>query len=198
MLRVAGNGDPVARITSSGWIWKLPALLCGRTIVCDNRLGNRHPSPLMRRDPGLRNALVQNFAGGNTMMLNRARIAMAAADEAVRMVLHDWWLYQLIIGAGGQVIYDEVPLLLYRQPGTNKAAAGAKLRGMLRGWFHRCNGINLATLAASADPGKPRHPRRLYPDAARRADRAAAHPAAAQTLPAGAVGHAAVLAGSTS
>ena len=92
----------------------------------------------MRRNPGFRNALVQIFAGGNTMMLERA---------TGRMVLHNWWLYQLISGTGAQVIYDEVPLLLYRQHGTNQVGAstgaGAKLRRMLRGRFHRWNGINL-------------------------------------------------------
>jgi len=156
MLRVTGKGDSVARTTSSGWIWKLPALLCGRTIVCDECLGNCHPSPLIRRDPGFRNALVQIFVGGNTMMLNRAGIALARA-AAGQVVLHDWWLYQLISGTGGHVIYDEVPLLLYRQHGTNQVGAstgaGAKLRRMrlmLRGRFHRWNGINLAALAALA------------------------------------------------
>ena len=136
-----------------------PALLGGRTFVCDERLGNRHPSPLMRRDPGFRNALVQNFAGGNTMMLNRAGIALAraAAAEAGRVVLHDWWLYQLISGAGGQVIYDELPLLLYRQHEANQVGANTgaaaklrRMRWMLRGRFRRWNAINLAALAASA------------------------------------------------
>lgn len=106
----------------------------------------------MRRDPGFRNALVQIFAGGNTTMPNRAGIALArAAAAAGRVVLHDWWLHQLISGTGGQVIYDEVPLLLYRKQGTNQV--GAKLRRMrliLRGRFHRWNAINLAGLAASA------------------------------------------------
>lgn len=136
-----------------------PALLGGRTYVCDAALHNQRMSPLPRRATGFRHALVQNFAGGNTMMLNRAGIALAraAAAEAGRVVAHDWWLYQLISGAGGMVIYDEVPLLLYRQHGANQIGANSgfaakmrRLRWMLRGRFRRWNAINLAALSASA------------------------------------------------
>lgn len=136
-----------------------PALLGGRTYVCDEALHNQRMSPLPQRAMGFRHALVQNFAGGNTMILNRAGIALAraAAAEAGRVVTHDWWLYQLVSGAGGEVIYDEVPLLLYRQHGANQIGANTgfwakmrRLRWMLRGRFRRWNAINLAALSASA------------------------------------------------
>jgi hypothetical protein len=28
---------------------------------------------------------------------------------------HDWWVYQLVKGAGGNVYYDPEPTILYRQ-----------------------------------------------------------------------------------
>lgn len=136
-----------------------PALIGGRSYVCDADLGQRQVSPMPRRAPGFRHALVQNFAGGNTMMLNRAATALVreAAAEAGRVVVHDWWIYQVVSGAGGAILFDEAPLLLYRQHGGNQIGANrgvrAKMRRMnwmLRGRFRRWNAINLHALAASA------------------------------------------------
>lgn len=143
-----------------------PALLGTRTLVCDSALENRRPSPLWPGPFGFRHALVQSLAGGNTMMLNRAGITLtaAAAAEVPQIVMHDWWLYQIVSGAGGQVIFDGEPQVLYRQHGANQIGAndtaGAKLRrlqALLRGDFRRWNSINLAALEASAA--------RLTPDA---------------------------------
>ncbi len=136
-----------------------PALVGGRSYVCDALLRNQRPSPLPRRAPSFRHALVQNFAGGNTMMLNRAGadLLRAAAPEAGRVVVHDWWIYQMVSGAGGTVLFDAVPLLLYRQHGGNQIGANTgveakirRLRWMLRGRFRRWNAINLQALRASA------------------------------------------------
>jgi len=137
----------------------LPAIHCGRTILCDARLRPVGMSPLFRLPPSFRNALVQNVAGGNTMVLNRAalRLAQAAAAEAGEVVMHDWWLYQIVSGAGGLVLYDAEPMVLYRQHGNNvigaNASAAARLRrarlvagGLLRKW----NETNIAALTASA------------------------------------------------
>ena len=136
-----------------------PALYCGRTVICDEGLARLGLSPLFARPPSFRNALTQSLGGGNTMVLNRAGLALAreAAGEAGRIVMHDWWLYQIVSGAGGVVIYDPEPQLLYRQHGRNQfgsnASAAARLRrlrmlaqGVLRDW----NTTNIAALAASA------------------------------------------------
>ncbi|MFN7225381.1 MAG: glycosyltransferase, partial [Paracoccaceae bacterium] len=120
----------------------LPALVGGRSYVCNADLGQQRLSPLPRRAPAFRHALVQNFAGGNTMMLNRAGadLARVAAAEAGRVVVHDWWLYQIIAGVGGTVMFDPEPLLLYRQHAGNQIGANSgveakirRLRWMLRG-----------------------------------------------------------------
>lgn len=93
------------------------------------------------------------------MMLNRAAIALVAgaAAEAGQVVMHDWWLYQIITGAGGQVVFDACPQLYYRQHGANQIGANRgpmaklhRLRALLRGDFRRWNGINLRALRASA------------------------------------------------
>lgn len=136
-----------------------PALSCGRTWVCDATLSKRQHSRLPLRDPGFRHALVQNIAGGNTMMLNRPALELlqAASAEPSDLVVHDWWIYQIVSGAGGTVVFDPAPLLLYRQHGQNLiganhglAAQAKRLWLMLNGRFREWNETNLRALAASA------------------------------------------------
>ena len=95
----------------------VPRLYCGRSWVCNEELKNRYRSRGLRRPASFRHALVQNIAGGNTMMLNRAALDLArkASFETRHIVMHDWWLYQIITGVGGEIIFDDQPFLLYRQ-----------------------------------------------------------------------------------
>lgn len=133
-------------------------LYCGRTWECNVDLGHRRKSRAPVRPTGFRHALVQNVAGGNTMMLNRSALDLVqgAASEQRKVVVHDWWLYQIISGGGGTVIYDREPVLLYRQHDKNLIGANrgwrAKLfrvRKMLSGRFRRWNTINIKALSAS-------------------------------------------------
>lgn len=82
-----------------------PALYGARTRLVDDDLTPRGLSPLFCRPPGFANALVQSLAGGNTMLLNAAATALLRqAGTQLRVVTHDWWAYQLVSGAGGQVV----------------------------------------------------------------------------------------------
>lgn len=130
----------------------------GRSQICDAGLGPQGLTPVPRKALGFCHALVQNFAGGNTMLLNRAAIALvrAAAAEVEQVVIHDWWLYQIVSGCGGAVIFEETPLVLYRQHEGNQIGANTgalaklrRLRMMIRGDFRRWNDINLRALRAS-------------------------------------------------
>lgn len=105
-----------------------PTLYCSRSIVWDSRTDRRSLSPLYRRAPSFRNALVQNIAQGNTIVLNPAATALArrAAAMAEGIFAHDWWLYQLITGAGGRVVFDPEPTLLYRQHDRNVIGHGSR------------------------------------------------------------------------
>jgi glycosyltransferase involved in cell wall biosynthesis len=136
----------------------VPALYCSRTWISDSasrplRLSRPRPRPL-----SFCNALVQNVCSGNTILLNpaAATLALAAAEEANELVVHDWWLYQIITGAGGQVIHDDAPMLLYRQHTSNGIGANdtffaqyKRLRQIYRGEFRKWNTINIAALNAS-------------------------------------------------
>ncbi|MHC0052256.1 glycosyltransferase family 2 protein [Actibacterium sp. D379-3] len=136
-----------------------PALYCGRTWICDKALTPQGRSPLFRRPPCFENALVQNIGGGNTMVLNRAALALAraASAEAGAVVSHDWWLYQLVTGVGGHVVYDPEPMVLYRQHrrnliGANRSCMARARRAVMlfQGRFRQWNDVNIRALAASA------------------------------------------------
>lgn len=133
-----------------------PILYCSRTWITGPDLQGQHLSAARPRAASFKNALVQNIASGNTILLNAAaaRLVETAADEVDTVVVHDWWVYQLVTGAGGCVIHDDSPTVLYRQHGLNQigenssaVAKGRRILQMLRGDFRAWNTVNLAALA---------------------------------------------------
>lgn len=135
-----------------------PALFCARTWVVRHDLTKRQLSAPRPRPPGFLNALAQNIAAGNTILLNpaAAKLLMAASAEMDEVVMHDWWSYLMVSGAGGVVLHDDTPVLLYRQHAGNEVGANSgfhakmhRLWRMLRGDFHGWNDINIAALQAS-------------------------------------------------
>ncbi|WP_328700481.1 glycosyltransferase [Alterinioella nitratireducens] len=138
-----------------------PALYGSATWIVEEDLTNPRRSPTFPHPPAFRNALVQSIAGGNTMLLNRPAWEMArdAAGEAMAVggpYMHDWWLYQLISGAGGTVLRDNRPTLLYRQHGGNifgtnrgRKAIKARLKQVWRGDLKAWVDANIRALDAS-------------------------------------------------
>jgi glycosyltransferase involved in cell wall biosynthesis len=135
-----------------------PALFCSGMLITDNDLAHTRRSKPRPRPPDFRNALVQNIASGNTILLNPAgaHLVCAAAHEVGAVVVHDWWVYQLISGAGGRVIHDDTPLIYYRQHPDNQIGANDTRRAQLKrikmlidGHFRDWNEINIAALRAS-------------------------------------------------
>lgn len=120
----------VARLQEAG---AGPALYCGRTWECDEDLSNRRLSRGAQKPAGFRHALVQNIAGGNTMVLDRAaaRALREAAKVTPDVVVHDWWAYQIICAIGGRVIFDDTPRMLYRQHAQNLIGANRGPRAMM-------------------------------------------------------------------
>ena len=186
LLRSVGPGTPFVSLSDQDDVWLpdktaralaalaavpdgVPAVHCGRTSICDAQGRVLRRSVLHPRPPSFANALVQSLAGGNTMTLNRAALdlARAASEEAEAaggVVVHDWWIYQIVSGAGGSMIYDPEPLLLYRQHGANAIGENTTTRALARraamvvgGRFREWSEVNLRALGAS------RH--RLTPEA---------------------------------
>lgn len=120
----------------------LPALYCSRTKLVTATGATQGMSPLFRKRPGFKNALVQNIAGGNTMLVNHAAICRARSYQLhpADLVMHDWTLYLLVTASGGVAIYDSKPQVLYRQHGRNIIGSRsglkskmARLIGMIQG-----------------------------------------------------------------
>ena len=129
------------------------AVYCSRTRSISEAGADKGRSPRFRRPPSFANALIQNIAGGNTMVLNRKARQLLVEAGRVEVVAHDWWVYQLVSGAGGRVIYDPEPHMSYRQHDRNAIGAntgvqarGRRYLGFLSGRNRRWNQANLAAL----------------------------------------------------
>jgi len=134
----------------------VPSVYVGRTIICDDQLKQLRSSPRFQRPPAFENALVQSIGGGNTMVLNRRAIDLISlvAPKIGPLVAHDWWIYQLVTGVGGNIIYDSEPMVLYRQHGDNligandnPGAARARLSRVLRGQYRDWIDLNIQALS---------------------------------------------------
>lgn len=131
-----------------------PALYCSRTRLIDAENRCIGFSPLYTKQPHFTNALVENIAGGNTMVFNRAaRALLRKVGTDVAVVSHDWWAYMVITGCGGRVHYDSHATVRYRQHGGNLVGGRTSLRKMMartvqlwRGRFKHWNDVNAKAL----------------------------------------------------
>jgi len=131
----------------------VPGMYCGRTELMTIDGQSYGLSLLFTNPPAFRNALVQSLGGGNTMVFNRAAKKLLEQAATTDVVLHDWWLYQLVSGAGGMVHYDPRPMLKYRQHPDNLIGSNlgwrsrvVRLRMILNGRFRDWNETNIAAL----------------------------------------------------
>lgn len=109
-----------------------PALYCTRTELINDAGQHIGFSPMFTRPPAFANALMQNIAGGNTMVMNHAaRELLIEAGADVDVIAHDWWVYIVISACGGSLYYDGQPSLRYRQHGENLIGANAGLGARL-------------------------------------------------------------------
>lgn len=135
-----------------------PVCYFSRTLICREDLSSPRPSRPQSRPLGFRNALVQNVVAGNTIMVNAAALAVLQAayadlNGAETVLVHDWWVYQILSGVGATFISDDMPGLLYRQHGGNQIGANDGLRAqimrlgmMMRGTYAEWNERNLAAI----------------------------------------------------
>lgn len=97
------------------------------------------------QDLTLAQMFVSGFATGCTMAVNRACINKALECKSwTSVMMHDWWI-ALVSEIFGKRIYIDLPLVLYRQHGTNVVgAAVAPLKVTVRKYFNifRLSGFN--------------------------------------------------------
>jgi hypothetical protein len=75
------------------------------------------------RRPGFAHALMQNAVSGHSLALSAGARRLAARAGVQAVPYHDWWLYQLVAGAGGEVVIDAEAVLYYRQHAGNAMGA---------------------------------------------------------------------------
>ena len=87
------------------------------------------------------------------MVFNKAAKSLLETVGRLEVVLHDWWMYQLVSAVGGAIRYDPQPALKYRQHldnliGSNRGlrALLVRIRMMLSGRFSAWNKMNIAAL----------------------------------------------------
>ena len=132
----------------------VPALYCSRTRYVDALNKEIGFSRYHKRPPDFANALVQSISGGNTMVFNDAACQLLRlAGSQFNVPSHDWWVYMVVSGCGGQVIFDPVASVRYRQHDNNLVGGDANLIAMLarmkmvgRGRLKVWNDANLTAL----------------------------------------------------
>lgn len=119
---------------------KVPRAYGSRTQIVNDRLQPLALSPEFSLPRSFRNALVQSIAGGNTQVFNQAAKELLEQAGPQKVVCHDWWLYQIVKGAGGIFYYDPQPTLLYRQHANALIGANSSTRARIDRIFHVLNG----------------------------------------------------------
>lgn len=99
-----------------------PVLYCARQVLVDGALRRIGESEVIRH-AGFPAALTQNIAAGCTIVMNEAARRLVAASRPPASTLHDWWSYLLVAAAGGKIVCDTTPCVLYRQHGGNVVGA---------------------------------------------------------------------------
>lgn len=133
---------------------KKPALYCGRTIFVDQNDKFIGLSSVPERPLSFQNALVQNIASGNTMVINNAaRKLLIVFGAEIDVFFHDWLVYLLVSGTGGDVFYDKNPFVRYRQHPQNQIGMNSRIANklariiqLLRGDFKKWNDKNIESL----------------------------------------------------
>ncbi|NRC56190.1 glycosyltransferase family 2 protein [Mesorhizobium sediminum] len=118
-----------------------PALHCSRTRIVAADGTPIGYSQRFDRPPSFQNAIAQNIAGGNTMVMNRAaHDLIRRLSQAVALVSHDWWCYLLVAGSGGKVFYSPDPKTSYRQHAQNLVGENVSLRARFSRLYHAGKG----------------------------------------------------------
>ena len=132
-----------------------PILFSSRTEYfnedCTKKVGE---SKVFKKKPTFANSLIQNFLGGNTILMNKkAQELIVSSLNSDKYTVHDWYCYQLISGAGGEVIYSLEKTLKYRQHGKNligrndrKGDKFRRLREFFSGRFKNWIDINISNM----------------------------------------------------
>lgn len=106
------------------------ALYGGQSLHVDASLQVTGRSKLGQARPSFGNALTQNIVSGHSTVLSAGALDLVRHAGPQAVAHHDWWIYQLISAAGGDVLIDPEPVLKYRQHGANAMGAHQGLQAL--------------------------------------------------------------------
>jgi Glycosyltransferases involved in cell wall biogenesis len=110
----------VKKLTSESNSLNKYRLYGSRTKLIDSNENSIGFSPRFLKLFQFRNALLQSYAGGNTMVFNRElKVLFETLPSDLKIVSHDWIMYIVCSAMNGTVIYDHQPYILYRQHDQN-------------------------------------------------------------------------------
>jgi len=128
-------------------------LYCGRTQLVNEQLQPIGLSQGIQRSPSFGNALVQNIASGNTMVMSHAVLLAQKEVRPEHSVWHDWTTYLVATALGGLVYFDDKPSLLYRQHSENVIGSNdglfaqiSRFKPLFEGRFKQWTDANMAAV----------------------------------------------------
>lgn len=135
-----------------------PSVYGSRTVLVDQNNNFIGYSPKFTKKPSISNALVQSLAGGNTMVINDCTRQLLSKAGVVPVISHDWWTYLVVAACNGEMIYDEVPHLRYRQHSNNLVGSNSgftkkitRIKQLVNGDFSEWIDRNLSALELLQD-----------------------------------------------
>lgn len=109
-----------------------PKLYASTSVFIDKHGSQIGNSPC-RKGPSFGHSLVECIAGGNTMFFNQAaKELLSEIPDHLKVMSHDWLLYQLVTAVDGLVVYDKLPSIYYRVHGKNTRGIKHSLEGKFR------------------------------------------------------------------
>ena len=94
---------------------KKPILYGSRSRYIDSAGNYISMSKKYSKKTHFKNAIIQCYAGGNTMVFNNKLLKNVKDIGLVNVKSHDWWLYILSTASDGIAIFDLNARLSYRQ-----------------------------------------------------------------------------------
>lgn len=132
----------------------MPAFYCSRTQLINAAGEKTALSFYFKKQPSFANALVQNIAGGNTIVFNNAARKLLLRAGMVDVSAHDLWVYLVVTACGGKINYDKHPSIHYRQHENNviglKTGFIARFKSfhmLIKGRFRNNNDKYIAALS---------------------------------------------------
>ena len=95
-----------------------PACVASQRLFIDNSGRDMGATKKLRKSPSFENAMFENIAPGNTVLLNNLAINVINRFQGLPVKHYDSWIY-LLISFVGEVEYIHQPLIRYRIHETN-------------------------------------------------------------------------------